>query len=48
MGFNVELKFDDSIIYKEEELKHILQVILQVFTLACLSFSLFGKFDLRN
>ncbi|KAJ6393210.1 hypothetical protein OIU77_022644 [Salix suchowensis] len=30
MGFNVELKFDDSIIYKEEELKHILQVILQV------------------
>ncbi|KAG6788000.1 hypothetical protein POTOM_004051 [Populus tomentosa] len=30
MGFNVELKFDDNIIYKEEELKHILQVILQV------------------
>ncbi|KAJ6961874.1 hypothetical protein NC652_000742 [Populus alba x Populus x berolinensis] len=32
MGFNIELKFDDNIIYKEEELKHILQVILQVFT----------------
>lgn len=30
MGFNIELKFDDNIIYKEEELKHILQVILQV------------------
>ncbi|KAJ7010128.1 glycerophosphodiester phosphodiesterase GDPD1 [Populus alba x Populus x berolinensis] len=29
MGFNIELKFDDNIIYKEEELKHILQVILQ-------------------
>lgn len=48
MGFNIELKFDDNIIYKEEELKHILQVILQVFTPACLSFSLFSKFDLHN
>ncbi|CAK7336107.1 unnamed protein product [Dovyalis caffra] len=30
MGFNIELKFDDNIVYKEEEITHILQVILQV------------------
>ncbi|KAF3432342.1 hypothetical protein FNV43_RR27082 [Rhamnella rubrinervis] len=30
MGFNVELKFDDQIVYKEEELTHVLQVILNV------------------
>lgn len=31
-GFNIELKFDDQIVYKEEKLKHVLQVILQVVT----------------
>ncbi|KAJ7945593.1 putative Glycerophosphodiester phosphodiesterase [Quillaja saponaria] len=30
IGFNIELKFDDQIVYKEEELNHVLQVILQV------------------
>ncbi|XP_044488837.1 glycerophosphodiester phosphodiesterase GDPD1, chloroplastic-like [Mangifera indica] len=30
VGFNIELKFDDQIDYKEEQLSHILQVILQV------------------
>ncbi|GKU92837.1 hypothetical protein SLEP1_g6510 [Rubroshorea leprosula] len=30
VGFNIELKFDDQIVYKEEELTHILQVILRV------------------
>lgn len=29
LGFNIELKFDDDIIYKEEELTHALEVILQ-------------------
>ncbi|CAN6551005.1 unnamed protein product [Malus baccata var. baccata] len=29
-GFNIELKFDDQIVYKEEKLEHVLQVILQV------------------
>ncbi|TQE05057.1 hypothetical protein C1H46_009349 [Malus baccata] len=31
-GFNIELKFDDQIVYKEEKLEHVLQVILQVVT----------------
>lgn len=30
LGFNVELKFDDNIVYKEEELTRILQAILKV------------------
>ncbi|XP_071722034.1 glycerophosphodiester phosphodiesterase GDPD1, chloroplastic-like [Rutidosis leptorrhynchoides] len=30
VGFNVELKFDDSILYKEEQLTHILHQILRV------------------
>ncbi|MBA0682685.1 hypothetical protein Goari_024381 [Gossypium aridum] len=30
VGFNVELKFDDSIVYKEEELSRILKAILKV------------------
>ncbi|KAH7664059.1 Glycerophosphodiester phosphodiesterase protein [Dioscorea alata] len=30
LGFNIELKFDDDITYKEEELTHALEVILQV------------------
>lgn len=30
VGFNVELKFDDNVVYKEEELKNILQSILRV------------------
>ncbi|CAB4264076.1 unnamed protein product [Prunus armeniaca] len=29
-GFNIELKFDDQIVYKEEKLEHVLRVILQV------------------
>lgn len=33
LGFNIELKFDDSMVYKEEELIHVLQVILQVYCL---------------
>ncbi|KAF8390700.1 hypothetical protein HHK36_025227 [Tetracentron sinense] len=30
LGFNIELKFDDHIVYQEEELVHVLQVILEV------------------
>ncbi|KAJ0039311.1 hypothetical protein Pint_23779 [Pistacia integerrima] len=30
IGFNIELKFDDQIDYEEEQLSHILKVILQV------------------
>ena len=30
IGFNIELKFDNDIAYKEEELTHVLQVILKV------------------
>ncbi|KAL6193415.1 hypothetical protein ACLB2K_034499 [Fragaria x ananassa] len=30
LGFNMELKFDDHIVYTERQLKHVLQVILQV------------------
>jgi hypothetical protein len=30
VGFNVELKFDDDLVYQEEELTSILQAILNV------------------
>lgn len=40
LGFNIELKFDDQIVYKEEELSRILQAILKVM-LACLLVSAF-------
>lgn len=30
LGFNIELKFDDYVIYKEEELVHALQAVLKV------------------
>ncbi|KAK1553341.1 hypothetical protein Q3G72_033199 [Acer saccharum] len=30
IGFNIELKFDDHIVYTEEELTHVLEVILKV------------------
>nr|XP_029116620.1 glycerophosphodiester phosphodiesterase GDPD2-like [Elaeis guineensis] len=30
LGFNIELKFDDHAVYREEELTHVLQAILQV------------------
>ncbi|KAK9276863.1 hypothetical protein L1049_006400 [Liquidambar formosana] len=29
LGFNIELKFDDQVVYKQEELIHVLQVILR-------------------
>jgi glycerophosphoryl diester phosphodiesterase len=29
LGFNVELKFDDNLVYQEEELSHILEAILK-------------------
>ncbi|XP_052187740.1 glycerophosphodiester phosphodiesterase GDPD1, chloroplastic-like [Diospyros lotus] len=29
-GFNIELKFDDNIVYKEEDMIHTLQVVLKV------------------
>ncbi|KAM0867013.1 hypothetical protein ACQ4PT_042287 [Festuca glaucescens] len=31
LGFNVELKFDDNLVYQEEELSQILQAILKAF-----------------
>lgn len=30
VGFNVELKFDDQLVYTEEELTHALEAILKV------------------
>ncbi|XVF16143.1 hypothetical protein REPUB_Repub10bG0006100 [Reevesia pubescens] len=30
LGFNIELKFDDNIVYQQDHLIHVLQVILQV------------------
>ncbi|XP_043706400.1 glycerophosphodiester phosphodiesterase GDPD2-like isoform X2 [Telopea speciosissima] len=30
LGFNIELKFDDHIVYRDEELIHVLQAILKV------------------
>lgn len=33
VGFNIELKFDDLIVYKEEQLAHMLQQILEVIAL---------------
>ncbi|KAK1318395.1 hypothetical protein QJS10_CPB04g00189 [Acorus calamus] len=30
LGFNIELKFDDNMVYPEDELTHVLQVILRV------------------
>ncbi|KAK9108556.1 hypothetical protein Syun_024567 [Stephania yunnanensis] len=30
LGFNIELKFDDNIVYPEQELTHVLQAILKV------------------
>ncbi|KAA8548266.1 hypothetical protein F0562_004473 [Nyssa sinensis] len=30
VGFNIELKFDDCVVYEQEHLIHVLQVILQV------------------
>ncbi|PWA38748.1 PLC-like phosphodiesterase, TIM beta/alpha-barrel domain-containing protein [Artemisia annua] len=30
LGFNIELKFDDYVVYEEEYLNHVLQVILKV------------------
>lgn len=33
LGFNIELKFDDSAVYQQDHLLHILQVILQVYFL---------------
>ncbi|KAF5746403.1 hypothetical protein HS088_TW06G00574 [Tripterygium wilfordii] len=30
VGFNIELKFDDHKVYKEEHLRHLLQVVLEV------------------
>ncbi|KAJ4951362.1 hypothetical protein NE237_028194 [Protea cynaroides] len=30
LGFNIELKFDDDIVYQDEEIIHVLQVILRV------------------
>lgn len=30
MGFNIEFKFDDNIVYKEDELVHAIQVVLRV------------------
>lgn len=39
LGFNIELKFDDYIVYEQDYLVHVLQTILQVYN-TCLSFSI--------
>ncbi|MBA0683466.1 hypothetical protein Goari_025125, partial [Gossypium aridum] len=33
LGFNIELKFDDNVVYRQRHLVHVLQLILQVFFL---------------
>lgn len=33
LGFNIELKFDDNVVYEEDDLIHVLQIILQVYNL---------------
>ena len=33
LGFNIELKFDDNVVYEEDDLVHVLQIILQVYSL---------------
>ena len=47
IGFNIELKFDDHIVYEQKELERILQAILQVFS--CFNFCCFGNliFDVK-
>lgn len=30
MGFNIEFKFDDNVVYKEDDLVHAIQVVLRV------------------
>ena len=31
VGFNIELKFDDHIVYEQDHLVHVLQAILKVY-----------------
>lgn len=33
IGFDIELKFDDHMVYAEKELTHVLQAIMKVFLL---------------
>ncbi|MBA0557503.1 hypothetical protein Golob_014571, partial [Gossypium lobatum] len=33
LGFDIELKFDDNVVYRQRHLVHVLQLILQVFFL---------------
>lgn len=35
LGFNIELKFDDNIVYTQEYLVHVLQAILEVSETFC-------------
>lgn len=46
LGLNIELKFDDQIVYKEEELSRILQAILKVMLVSAFSWWGLGRFDL--
>uniref|UniRef100_A0A453FSI9 glycerophosphodiester phosphodiesterase n=1 Tax=Aegilops tauschii subsp. strangulata TaxID=200361 RepID=A0A453FSI9_AEGTS len=52
LGFNVELKFDDNLVYQDEELTHILQAILKRWSSSVprigLSFSLASSPMLRS
>ncbi|XVE50058.1 hypothetical protein DITRI_Ditri01bG0131100 [Diplodiscus trichospermus] len=43
LGFNIELKFDDHVVYKEEELSRIIQVILKLTRVS--SFSCWVVFE---
>ena len=31
IGFNIELKFDDNVVYEQDHLIHVLQVIMKVY-----------------
>lgn len=37
LGFNIELKFDDKVTYKEDVLTHLLQLVIQVLLLFILN-----------
>lgn len=43
LGFNIELKFDDNVVYKQDDLIHALQSILQVNSIKHLKYLSFKK-----
>lgn len=48
LGFNVELKFDDHIVYQEDQLINVLHSVLQVYMLDCVKLRNLGVIPLIN